>query len=79
MSSPNLPSGDLARVTTNEANDEWPTLIEIVAYFPPGEGRKGKRRSIEIPADQFFGRKGYGAPMSGNQVIEMIEKLRRGK
>jgi hypothetical protein len=74
----NLPSGDLARASTHEANDEWPTLIEIVAYFGP-EGRKGKRRSIEIPADQFFGRKGYGAPLSGNQIIEMIEKLRRSK
>jgi hypothetical protein len=70
--------GDLARATTREANDEWPALIEIVAYFGP-EGRKGKRRSIEIPADQFFGRKGYGAPLSGNQIIEMIEKLRRSK
>jgi hypothetical protein len=73
---PNLPSGDLARVESQEANDEWPTLIEVVAYFGP-EGRKGKRRSIEIPADQFFGRKGYGAPLSGTQLIAMIEKLRR--
>jgi hypothetical protein len=72
------PEGDLARAATHEANAEWPTLIEIVAYFGP-EGRKGKRRSIEIPADQFFGRKGYGAPLSGNQIIEMIEKLRRSK
>lgn len=74
----NLPSGDLSRVESQEANDEWPTLIEIVAYSGP-EGRKGKRRSIEITADQFFGRKGYGAPLSGNQVIAMIETLRRGK
>ena len=74
---PNLPSGDLARTINHEANDEWPTLIEVVAYFGP-EGRKGKRRSIEIPADQFFGRKGYGAPLSGNQLIAMIDKLRRG-
>jgi len=74
---PQQPAGDLARVESHEANDEWPTLIEVVAYFGP-EGRKGKRRSIEIPADQFFGRKGYGAPLSGNQLIAMIDKLRRG-
>lgn len=73
-----IPSGDLARAVTHEANDDWPTLIEIVAYFGP-EGRKGKRRSIEIPADQFFGRKGYGAPISGDQVIRMIDQLRRGR
>ena len=73
-----IPEGELARAVTHEANDEWPTLIEIVAYFGP-EGRKGKRLSIEIPADMFFGRKGYGAPISGDQVIRMIDQLRRGK
>lgn len=68
--------GDLARCTTHEADDSWPTMIEIVAYF--GEGRK-KRRSIEIPADEFFGRNGYGAPMGADQLFAMIDKLRRGR
>jgi len=72
------PEGKLARTINREANDEWPALIEIVAYFGP-EGRRGKRRSIEISADQFFGRKGYGAPMSGDQVIGMIDRLRTQK
>ena len=44
-----LPLGDLARVKNHEANDDWPHLIEVVAYFG-GEGRKGKRRSITITA-----------------------------
>ena len=70
----NLPSGDLARCTTHEANDEWPVMLEIVAYF--GDKRT-KRRSIEIPVDQFFGRGGYGAPMSGDQIITLINRLRR--
>ena len=74
--SANLPSGDLARV--HEANDEWPTLIEIVAYFGT-DGRKGKRRSIEITADEFFGRKGFGAPLTGEQLIAKIDRLRRQK
>lgn len=52
-------------------------MIEIVAYFGK-EGRRGKRRSVEISADQFFGRGGYGAPISGERLIQMIEKLRRG-
>lgn len=68
--------GDLAKVKTFESNEEWPDLIEIVAYFG-GKGRKGKRRSVEISADQFFGRKGFGAPMSGDQIIQKIEQLRR--
>jgi hypothetical protein len=71
----NLGSGDLARCTTHEADQSWPTMIEIVAYW--GNGRKGKRRSITIPADQFFGRNTHHAPITGDQIINMIERLRR--
>jgi hypothetical protein len=73
---PTAPSGDLARCITHEADESWPVIIEIVAYF--GEGRR-KRLSVEIPADQFFGRNGFGAPMSGEQIVVMIDKLRRQK
>lgn len=71
-----MPSGDLARCQTHEADDSWPSRIEIVAYW--GNDRRGKRRSIEIDCDQFYGRGAFGAPMSGDQLIGMIEKLRRG-
>ena len=70
-----MPAGDLARAITHEANDDYPTIIEIVAYW--GNGRKGKRRSIEIPADEFFGRGSHGAPITGDRLIGMIERLRR--
>lgn len=66
--------GELTRATTHEANEDWPHTLEIVAYF--GEGRR-KRRAVAIPADQFFGRGSYGAPMSGDQIVNMINKLRR--
>lgn len=70
------PQGDLARCITHEPDDSYPATIEIVAYW--GEnGRKGKRRSIEIPADQFFGRGPYGAPMGGDQLVGLIDRLRR--
>lgn len=71
-----IPQGDLARTITHEPSDEWPTMIEVVAYFGR-EGRKGRRASIEIPADQFFGRGDYGAPLSGDQLIGMVQRLRR--
>ncbi len=80
MSRINLPgdsghaSGDLARCVTHETDDTWPTMIEIVAYW--GEGRR-KRRSVEISADEFFGRKGYGAPMTGEALIRRVNDLRR--
>jgi hypothetical protein len=70
------PQGDLARAINHDANDDWPAVIEIVAYYG-GFGRKGKRRSITISADQFFGRGGYNAPLTGDQIILMIDKLRR--
>lgn len=70
-----MPQGDLARVKTQESDESWPTMIEIVAYW--GEGRKGRRRSIEIDADQFFGRGAHGAPLSGDRLIAMVERLRR--
>jgi hypothetical protein len=69
--------GALATAKCHESNDDWPTLIEIVAYFGP-DGRKGRRRSIEIGADEFFGRGVHGAPMSGDQLITMVQRLRRG-
>jgi hypothetical protein len=69
--------GELSRSVCHEANDDYPSLIEIVAYF--GVGRKGKRRSIEISADEFFGRGAYGAPVTGDRLIGMVEKLRKGK
>ena len=72
-----VPQGDLARCITHEPSDEWPTHLEIVGYF--GEGRRGKRRSIEISADEFFGRGSYGAPMSGERLISIINKLRQAR
>lgn len=69
-----LPTGDLTRTITHEPDETWPTMIEVVAYW--GDGRT-KRRSIEIPADEFFGRGVHGAPMPGERLIAMVEQLRR--
>lgn len=70
-----MPQSDLSRAVTHEADNSWPTMIEVVAYW--GDGRRGKRRSIEIPEDQFFGRGSYGAPLNGDQLIAMVERLRK--
>ena len=67
-------AGDLARVKSQEANDEWPEMIEIVAYWAPG---RKKRKSVTISANQFFGRGEYSAPMTGDQLILIMERLRR--
>lgn len=70
--------GDMARVISTEANDDWPVLLEFVAYFG-GEGRRGKRKSVTITADQYFGRGKYNAPMTGDQMVRIIEQLRRNR
>ena len=73
-----IPRGDLDRATSLEPEQDWPSIIEIVAYWPSKHGpRKGRRRSFEIDADQFFGRGKYGAPMSGEQLIAAVERLRK--
>ena len=69
--------GDLSRVISHEADESWPLVIEVVAYWADKNGRKGRRRSIEIPADQFFGRGSYGAPLNGDQLIGMVQRLRK--
>ena len=68
--------GDLARAKTHEPESDYPTMIEIVAWWGEG-GRKGRRKSVEIPADQFFGRGTYGAPLSGEQIIGLVNQLRK--
>lgn len=73
----NLPQGDLARAVSHDPDESWPELIEIVAYWGYNRGRRGRRRSISIEADQFFGRGKHGAPMSGEAVIAMVERLRK--
>ena len=75
--STNAHAGDLSRVKTHDPSDEWPNKIEIVAYWFNGHGRRPRRRSVQINADQFFGTGEFGAPMSGEQLIGIVEKLRK--
>lgn len=66
--------GELSRAPVHEVDEPWPELVEIVCYWGPG---RKKRRSIEISADQFFGLGGHGAPLSGDELIAMVNNLRR--
>ena len=68
--------GDLSRTQSQESDQSWPTMIEVVAYWSKSGNRKGRRRSIEIPADQFFGHGKFGAPLSGDALIAMVQRLR---
>jgi len=70
-------AGDLTRLQSHDADESWPTCIEITAIWSKDGSRRGRRRSIEINADQFFGRGAFGAPMSGEQLIAAVERLRK--
>ena len=70
-------AGDLARVKSQEMDESWPSLIEVTAYWSKDGSRKGRRRSVEVDADQFFGRGRYGAPMSGDQLVGIVNNLRK--
>ena len=75
MTDPNAHAGDLRRSIVQDINDDWPDHLEIVAYW--GKSRShSRRKAIEISADKFFGRGGYGAPMTGDEVFRLINKLR---
>lgn len=69
---PDVPiQSDLGRAVSRDPSQEWPDRIEIVAHW-------GKRRRSEIiDADQFFGRATHGAPMTGEQLIAAVERLRK--
>ena len=72
-----LPQGDLSRVISHDPENEWPDTIEIRARWKTAKG--GNRyASIHITGDEFFGRT-TGAPLSGDQVIGIINRLRRQK
>ena len=71
-----IPQGDLARAVVHEPNRAWPTMIEITAYWKPDAGKRGKRRIVRISAAEFFG-SATGAPMTGDQLIGIIERLRK--
>jgi hypothetical protein len=75
--STNAHAGDLSRVKTHDPSSDWPARIEIAAYWFKGHGKRPLRRSIQIDADQFFGHGAFGAPMSGEQLIGIVEKLRK--
>ena len=65
------PQGDLERAPCIEPDTEFPDYVEIRLVW----GDVG--RSHMIRADEFFGWEGHGAPMSGDMIIQHIDRMRR--
>jgi hypothetical protein len=69
-----VPQGDLARVKSQEPNQNWPDLVEIRVGWNKPNGRV-IYRSETITADAFFG--AGGAPLAGDRLVAMIERMRK--
>lgn len=66
-----IPKSQLSGAIVHEREDDWPESLLIVA-------KVGKRTFTEaITKDQFFGRNNFGAPLTGDQVLQIINRLRR--
>lgn len=76
MPNPHIPPSDLSRATSHDADSEWPAEVKISVKWPGPNGNM-LVRSETISADQFFGRGAHGAPMTGDYVIGLIERMRR--
>lgn len=76
MPNPHIPPPDLDRATSHDPDQDWPAEVKISVKWPGPNGGM-MVRSETIGADQFFGRGAHGAPMSGEYVIGLIERMRR--
>ena len=70
---PDLPQDQMTRIHAVERNTDWPDSMEIVASWCDGT----KLKVIEITREQFFGLGSHGAPLTGQALISMIDKLRQ--
>lgn len=71
-----LPKSDLERSTQHNPQFKWPKTVKIQLQWEDSEGRVTVRTEV-ISANQFFGLGAYGAPLEGQAIIQMIERMRR--
>jgi hypothetical protein len=71
-----LPKSDLSRAVSHETNEQWPESVKIQLLWRDQDGRPIVRTEF-ISSDQFFGHGSYGAPLSGEWLINYIERMRR--
>ena len=70
------PISDTSRAIQHNPNEDWPSEVNIQVIWLNDIGQRSIR-SESISANQFFGRGKYGAPLPGEHVIQMIERMRR--
>jgi len=70
------PKSDLARSTQHEPDEAWPESVKIQILWLDSSGRPIVRTET-ISAAQFYGRGSYGAPLSGEWLINCINRMRK--
>lgn len=71
-----LPQSDTSRSIQHDPSQDWPTSVKIQVMWRDTNGRPLLRTEV-ITADAFFGRGKYGAPIEGQALLAMIERMRR--
>ena len=70
-----IPKDDLSRSINIDANTAYPKKVQLRLVWDL-HGRE-VLKTIEIGADEFFGRGKYGAPIPAEALIQHIERARR--
>ena len=68
-----MPVSDLARACVVEPEDEWPDEMFIIARC----GDHTKR--VPITKDHYYGVGSHGAPITGQWLLGVIDRLRQWK
>ena len=71
-----MPVSDLDRAKRQESDQSWPESVKIQLLWRDSAGRPQIATHV-ISSDQFFGNGAYGAPLSGEALIQTIERMRR--
>lgn len=70
------PISDITRTRSHEADRTWPESVKIAVHWKNEAGRLFIKTET-ISASEFFGTGSHGAPLSGEALIQRIERMRR--
>lgn len=73
---PDIPEPETSRAQSSEPDQTWPEVVEVRLQWRLPSGRV-MATIKQITADEFFGRGKHGAPLPGDALISMVERLRR--
>lgn len=71
-----VPISDTSRAIMHEPETTWPESVKIQLLWRDHKDRPLIRTEV-ISAAQFFGHGQYGAPLQGEAIVAMIERMRK--